>query len=625
MLGQRATVDGFRESPAGVDVVESDVGDMADDGGDVRSPPPLESVWNEFVAEAMQVVASGRSDTVVIDLPGGADRGRQGAVDFVCVVGSSTSPASAAKVLVLRDAGDVLVLEASDAVSAARRASWRSIVGLPQVAIAAVVTLVAVGAWIVAVRRSAFMDEEISLVMGLRAWEGQLGTDGFRRWVTGSPISPVLSAGVAFLGGLTAARLLSALVVVAGCVVMAVAATTGMRGGGSGGEVEVARRAGVGLLTFAAAVCSAPVLVLATQVTHDALASFAMACAFGSAAIARVTSRRMWLAIAALWSGIAGVIAYAAFAMAIPLLLVAASRSFAADGPKASERLSRASRRPTDVVLAAMVFALAPTLMLSLYGADIDALRWFLAKEAPGLSLPRRELAVEFAWILAVPAALAVAGVVSRRRRARHGGVTSSSAIELLAFCTMPAAHLVSGVGQASLRHCAYGIIAAAPLLGEGARFLLGRWPRRLGPVLVAVMAVVGIGQARAVNRSWTDLGPALELLAAEAAPGDRVVTVHEWPVAGLLYREGVLSSPWDVTGPDRQRALNVAVDACAAQWYVEDLSRPGGIELRSQVERCGTFVEVLRYDQRVDAAPGSGDRGGTVTVSVWRNEGATR
>ncbi len=118
--------------------------------------------------------------------------------------------------------------------------------------------------WLLRRGRGWWFDEAIDNVVARRTLGGDLKGDKFLTWITGTPLSPLLSGFAARLGGLTGARLLSTVTMTLSGVALAAAA---QRYGRKWDSRQSAAIAIVVMLT------SAPAMVYGHLVSHDVLAA----------------------------------------------------------------------------------------------------------------------------------------------------------------------------------------------------------------------------------------------------------------------------------------------------------------------------------------------------------------
>jgi hypothetical protein len=415
-----------------------------------------------------------------------------------------------------------------------------------------------------------FTDESIYLAAGRRTLEGHGLSDQYLTWFAGSLLWPAMAATASTIGGLEAARVLAAV-----CIAV-----------GIGGA---ARAAGT---LFGAAVAPWTALVLATSGAVVALGHLAVydgpavaATGIALAAVSECDRRddRLWLVLAAVALAVATLAKY-------PVLLFAGV-------PLAA--LVLALRRGRAVLdLAVLGFVCGALLMVFFLLEREQLLRFldFRVRQNPSFGLTRAMTAYQMAYFAAIPLTLAIAGALlaARGRRRRL-------TLALLTAPLMPVLyHLGSGTSVGVDKHTVFVALFAAPLAGLALHrgWQAGGGRRVLLSGLVLAAAALGAIQSVRVDRSWVDVRPSVDFLAARVVPGERLLVDNSWPYAERLYAAGRLRSPFDVYDVYRVRHGEPAGSLCDVEWFVESPGASSWPEpLRDHIQRCATFVKVYEQD----------------------------
>jgi hypothetical protein len=439
--------------------------------------------------------------------------------------------------------------------------------------------------------RSPFTDESIYVVMGQRALGGHSG-DGFLQWVTGSQLYPALAAAVSTSGGHAVVSLLSAVLVALVALVC-------------GRATRHLDRPDLEYATVAAVLVPGIMLWFGHQVNHDLGVLIGVAAALWCISRYRVNQRRSRLVWAGLAAAAGGLSAYAGLLMLIPLSLL----TLQVTGWRQWRR--------------ALPYFAAAGLPVALYAAanvgNLDALSAELQRQAPFLATPRDKVALQLLFVGIVPLVLALLGF------GRSGLSWLTKAVLVGGLLLVPLVHVFSGVEQASLRHSAYGIPLAAPLLGSGLHSMVQRRNGTVSAPLAAAAAAnlicLGTAQAALLDRDWVDVRPTLDYLAVAVQPGEKILTEHQWPVTERLLAEARITDPWAVYSEERVDYEGLEPDYCAFTWFVEDSSEEAAARSRAQVEACGTFVPVFTQSgSKVRFDDDRRYRTTAATITVWRN-----
>lgn len=258
----------------------------------------------------------------------------------------------------------------------------------------------------------------------------------------------------------------------------------------------------------------------------------------------------------------------------------------------------------------------------ALYVDQLLTLRTELNRITPAFATPTAKVAVQVGLPLVVPVLLALLGF-------RRSGLPA--AYKIVAFAglfVLPAIHVINGVEQAGIRHAAYGIPLAAPLLGAGLhRLVQSASATRASSWRVVVAAAVlvpgGLAQAAVLDRDWVDATKTLDYLGANVEPGDTILTELQWPAAYHLLQHGNLSDPWAIYSLPRIQFEGTAPDFCSMDWFVHDSSAPEATALLEEVEKCGNFEPVFTQSaSRTRLESDFRYRTRQFDLVVWRNAG---
>jgi hypothetical protein len=424
------------------------------------------------------------------------------------------------------------------------------------VAVGAVIARATVGS---ALRRSLFIDEATYLFWGDRVLSGQSRSDGFLLWATGSEGYPLFVALVHHIGGVTAARW-SSLVLLGAASVFAGAAT----------RVWFGHRAQLGAVFGVWA--SAPFFVLADQINHTVGPVFFLSVALWGLAHFERTGRPWRLAITIVATALAGVSAHSAIPVLIPICAIATVLV-------GRQRRSAAWLAITTVVL-----------WLAFVGAvrfdPVSVYRFYAAQ--PALRGDRITIARDALWLLAIPLVLALVGFIRNERR-------TLALVLFGALMFMPAIQVAGSMQQSLERQCTYGIVLAAPLIGRGVEQLATARRGQLAIIAVVTAAASALlmFQSTSLVSTWSDLRSTNRYLIDHVTYGDKVLSVHQWSLIQSLYEANLIDSPAKVVGADLNVTGAAPPDPCTLDWFVDDTTEPRSEPMRQAVQQCGTFTVV--------------------------------
>ncbi len=450
--------------------------------------------------------------------------------------------------------------------------------------------------WLVVAGRGWWFDEAIDNVVAQRSVTGHLRSDRFLTWITGSPLSPLLSGLAVRLGGLFAGRAMSALWMSLTGVLVATTAYRYERTGTS------RRRA---VLAAVACLTSAPALVYGHLISHDVLAALFLAASM-SVFHLHLRSRHQDSAVAA---GV--LLALAILTKYTVGLLVPVIAAYVAvlQGRRARRTLGwaggalAATGLVGAVILGPQVFTIPKNMITLRYG---------------GVAA-RPTIALFLAFMYLIPALVLLAGALT----ARHRRERRLRWICLAGMVLYWAMHLSSSTLQAATRHSMYALILAVPTIADVLTpWTVARRPLRrmvVGGVIAAQLAL-GIYQVPKYDRSYLDLTEAGDVLAAHWQPGDTLGTDQSWVLVNDLGRRGLLDNPWRVYDSVRI-GLERAVDgrgACPFDYVLVDSSQFTRQPLRDVLAGCPRYRLLYRGTQDEVQLLRSGFVTRTITIELY-------
>lgn len=439
-----------------------------------------------------------------------------------------------------------------------------------------------------------FFDEAIYVTGGIRTLEGFGYTDRYLTWFSGSLAWPLLAALGYLASGLTGTRAVAALLVTSGL-------------GAFSQAVRNLFGAKTSFWATLALAINGAFFSLSRLGVYDTLAILWITVSFWAVTQLAQQDHRRWLVVSAVAYTFAIFAKYPIGLMGLPLV-----------GTIVFLRRDRAS---IDVLLFAFIAgALGLSIFLPMRQQVAEFFVWTFERRPP-VEVPTRLIAINFAYLSAIPLVLAVVGWLALK------GKRWLASVMVLSLVIWPTYHLLTGDPISSNKHLVFGYLFAYPLVGvalsemwgDGGSSLLRR-----GLVVIVILVMVGVGvlQVTQANNSWPDARPAAAFLVDRVQPGDRLLISESWPYTMYLYTGGHIDSPWDVYDEYRIDHEEDTPGVCEYDWFVDTRGTFAfSEEILDQKATCESYEEVFSSTSYVISLGASATYvSHPVETTVWKN-----